>query len=521
MSGIMLNMDANTFIYSRNNMLDIISEDYLKSVMLQYEGTDVTDYVFNVNDTLSAIPCKTKTSYADKYLRKEENGQPVDYTDTCAKAAYHIWNVLGLDLYQIWIDAVRSIGINPWFSFRMNDRHGHHLYPAPYWLFSDFFYAHAEEYAHVHGRKTEFYIDRSRDYLIKEVRQDMYDYITELLGRYDLYGVELDFQREFNCFPAGREEEGREVMLGFMQEVKRIVTNAEKQWGHDIKISMRCHPDPVTCYELGFDILEYAQQGLIDLFVATPRFKSSDSNMPIAYWKKLLTPYGVEVAGGMESMVRTHPESLARDGSEETFHSVESLMGIASYVLTQGADKFYVFNVFDSHDQMMTPENRQESNLIYMTDGAHNTYAKGAYTLLSNAGSMEKLSKRTRKSILSYTDTCAIGGVVKSVLPVTLTKSDSMPKYLRINTGKLAKTDKVYLRIATDGDISKLEVYVNDRKAEYVCCEDVGFPQATKNKVYKYLVANEAYSPCAQVAELIYRGEGQFTIDYADMIVEP
>ncbi len=520
MSGIMLNMDSNTFLWSRLELLDRINEGYLKSVMLQYEGTDVTDYVFNINDTLSAIPCKTKTSYADKYLRKEENGQPVDYSGTICKAAYHIWNVLGLDLYKIWIDAVRSININPWFSFRMNDRHAHHLYPTPHFLFSDFFYAHVEEYAHVHGRKTEFYIDRSRDYLIPEVRQDMYDYIAEMLQQYDLYGIELDFQREFNCFPAGYEEVGREVMLGFMQEVKKIVTKAEQQWGHTIKISMRCHPDPITCYELGFDVLEYAQQGLIDLFVAAPRFKSSDSNMPIGYWKKQLKPYGVEVAGGMESMVRSYPNTPARDCSEETFHSVESLMGIAAYVLTQGADKFYVYNVFDNHDQMMTPENRQESNHIYMTDG-HNTNAKGAYTLLSNAGSMEKLRKRRRKCVLSYTDTCAIGGVVKAVLPAALTKTDSMPTYLKINTGSLSDTDKVYLRIGTADDVSSLEVYVNDRKAEYVGCEDVGFPQATKNKVYKYLVSNEAYSPCAQVSELIYRGEGKFVVDYADMIVEP
>ena len=258
----------------------------------------------------------------------------------------------------------------------------------------------------------------------------------------------------------------------------------------------------------------------MDLYIAAPHFSTSDSNMPIGYWKKLLQPYGVEVAGSMESMARSYPGTLARDCSEETFHSVESIMGIASYVLSQGADKFYVFNVFDNHDQMMTPENRQESNHIYMTDG-HNTNAKGAYTLLANAGSMEKLHKRRRKCILSYADTCAIDDVLRASLPATLTKEDSLPTYLKINTGSLLPTDKVYLRIATAEDVSKLEVYVNDKAARFVCCEDVGFPKATKNKAYKYLVSNEAYSPCAQVSELIYRGEGQLVIDYADMIVEP
>lgn len=520
MSGIMFNLDGDTFYHSRMDHLDAINEDYLRKFILQYEGTDITDYVFNINSMASSIPSRVTTAYADKYLRKEEYGQPVDYTDTCCKTAHHIWNVLGLDMYQIWIDTCRSIHINPWFSFRMNDRHCHHLLPKAKWLFSDFFYAHVEDYAHVHGRKTEFWKDRGRDYLIKEVRQEMLDYMAEMLERYDLYGIELDFQRELNCFPHGLEEIGREVMIGFMKDVKAVVAKARQQWGHDIKVAIRCNPDPVVCYELGFDILEYAKQGLIDLYIAAPHFSTSDSNMPIGYWKKLLQPYGVEVAGSMESMARSYPGVSVRDCSEETFHSVESLMGIASYVLSQGADKFYVFNVFDNHDQMMTPENRQESNHIYMTDG-HNTNAKGAYTLLSNAGSMEKLHKRRRKCVLSYADTCAIGDVLRSSLPATLTKEDSLPTYLKINTGTLLPTDKVYLRLAIAGDAGKLEVYVNDKAAAFVGCEDVGFPKATKNKVYKYLISGEAYSPCAQVAELIYRGEGELAIDYADMIVQP
>ncbi len=519
MSGIMINQDNNTFYCSRKLHLDAINEEYLKQHILQYAGTDITDYVFDVAGGVSAVPSRVKTTYMDKYLRKEEYGQPVDYSNTPCKTAYHIWNVLGLDLYQIWIDACRSIHINPWFSFRMNDRHAHHLLPKPQWVLGDFFYDHVEEYAHVHGRKTEFWQDRARDYLIPEVRQETLDFMEEMLQRYDLYGIELDFQREFNCFPHGHEEVGRKVLVGFMQDVKKLTNTAKEKWGHEIKISVRCHPDPITCYELGFDILEFAKQGLMDLYVAAPHFLSSDSNMPIGFWKDLLEPYGVEVAGGMEAQVRSYPDSDAQYGTLDTFQSVESAMGIASYVLSQGADKFYVYNVFDHHDDMIKPENKVEDNQLYIVGRCTN--ASGAYTLLSNAGSMEKLHKRRRKCILSYADTCADGDVVKAVLPVTLTKEDGLPTYLKINTGELLPSEKVYLRLATTGDVSSLEVYVNDKAAQYVGSEDVGFPKGTPNPVHKYLVSNEAYSFCAQVSELIYRGEGKLVIDYADMIVEP
>lgn len=519
MSGIMINQDDNTFYVTRKNHLDAINEDYLRQCILQYEGTDVTDYVFNISHEASAIPSRTRTCYAEKYLRTEENGLPVDYTKNACKTAYHIWNVLGLDLYQIWINACRSININPWFSLRMNDRHGHHLWPQPMYIYSDFFYAHMEEYSRIHGRKTEFWQDRGRDFLIKEVRHEVLDYIGEMLERYDLYGLELDFQRQFNCFPPGHEEEGREVMLGFVKDVKAIITGAEKQWGHKIKLSIRCHQNPRTCYELGFDILKYAKLGLIDLYVAAPNFLSSDSNMPIGFWKKMLEPYGVEVAASMEAMIKASPNCAAEYGTLDTYHSVESLMGMAGYAFSQGADKFYLYNVFDHHEDMITPEDKVEDNQLYIVGRC--TSAKGRYTLLSHAGSMEKIMKRRRKCVLSYTDTCALGDVIRHILPATLTREDDLPTYLKINTGALSKTNKLYLRLGTADDVSSLEVYVNDRKAEYVGCEDVGFPKGTPNPVHKYLVSSDAYSLCAQVSELIYRGEGEMVIDYADMIVEP
>ena len=220
-------------------------------------------------------------------------------------------------------------------------------------------------------------------------------------------------------------------------------------------------------------------------------------------------------------MVRSSPDSDAQYGTLDTFQSVESAMGIASYVLSQGADKFYLYNVFDHYETMITPEDKVQDNQLYIVGKC--TDAKGRYTLVSNAGSMEKLHKCRRKCILSYSDTCADGDVVKSVLPVTLTsqKADGLPTYLKINTGSLLPTEKVYLRLAAVGDVSKLEVYINDKAARYVGCEDVGFPKGTPNPVHKFLVDPSAYSPCAQVSELIYRGEGQLAIDYADMIVEP
>ncbi|MBO5369559.1 MAG: hypothetical protein J6B23_02645 [Clostridia bacterium] len=521
MSGIMFDLDGDHFYHSRVNHIELIDEEYLKKVMFQYKDTDITDFVLSVNGALSSVPSKVKTTIADKYLRKEEIGIKVDYTESCAKTAHHIYNILGLDLYKIWIEALKEININPWISFRMNDVHGQ-IFELPNFCQDDFFYAHIDEYARIHGRKPEFYFDRARDWLIEDVRHEMHDYIEEQLGVYDVYGIVLDFQREFVCFPPGREDEGRNVMTEFMRSVKTLVGRMEEKYGHKIKIALRCHPDPVECFNLGFDVITYAKERLIDMYIASPRFRTTNTDMPITYWKNLLSPYGVEIAGASERMIYPYPNAPVKCNSEETFQTVETHLGTAAGIFSQGADKYYIFNTFDETDEMIDGECK-ESNIIYKSDEVSvqdGTFKDGTYTLLTNAGSMEKISKRARKCIATFCDLNSVWKNISSQLPAEL-KEGGQPYYIKINTGALQNTDKVFLRLGADKTVEGLQVLINDVPVEFVCAEECGYPVHTKNKVYKFCVPEKAFAPYGQVIELIYRSKGSLIIDYADIIVIP
>ena len=81
MPGIMYDLDGDHFYHSRANHLEIINEEYLKSVMRQYKGTQITDFVMSINGVLSSVPSKIKTTYAEKYLKEEEMGVPVNYKE--------------------------------------------------------------------------------------------------------------------------------------------------------------------------------------------------------------------------------------------------------------------------------------------------------------------------------------------------------------------------------------------------------------------------------------------------------
>ena len=56
---------------------------------------------------------------------------------------------------------------------------------------------------------------------MKEVRESMLAYLREQLSRYDVYGLELDFLREYHCFRYLTADMGecRRIMLGFLREV--------------------------------------------------------------------------------------------------------------------------------------------------------------------------------------------------------------------------------------------------------------------------------------------------------------
>lgn len=92
----------------------------------------------NVSGLLSVVPSKIKTSYSQRALVTEERGEKVDYMSWYPGVRYNL-EKRGLDLYKIWTDELKKIGITPWLSFRMNDVHclymetPHSLVPPEYY----------------------------------------------------------------------------------------------------------------------------------------------------------------------------------------------------------------------------------------------------------------------------------------------------------------------------------------------------------------------------------------------------
>ena len=331
---IYVNIDINSVTTPYLNKMseeENITEETLYSYMDQYTNMGVTDILIDIFCQYSATDSDIWTTYADKYLQKTENGIEVDYKDLY-RGLYTFNKIYGIDPHVVWFRRCRELGINPWITIRMNDCHCPE--DEACFLRSDFFYEARDKGLMVGDRYG--YFRYCFDYAHKEVRRKMLDYIEEQINRYDVYGIELDFQREIVCFDYLNTPDCYKIMNDFMRDANKIIKNAEKIHGHEIKICARLQRDIEQNLIYGFDAKTWDEEKLVDIIVVTPRWETSDSDMPISEWVK--TMKNTTVVAGIETLV-SQPHRIAHMSAAH----VRAMM--AKY-LQQGSEGTYLFNYF-------------------------------------------------------------------------------------------------------------------------------------------------------------------------------
>lgn len=141
----------------------------------------------------------------------------------------------GGDLIGAFMDECHKHGVDALISYRVNDNH--HLE----WVDDKAngnkahaltkFYADHPEYRIGSSTSKD---DRVHNWLIPEARDYKLALITEMFEQYpDLDGLELDFMRYPNYFPADTPNEKRvEVMVGFLKEVRAMLDRSAPEGKH-------------------------------------------------------------------------------------------------------------------------------------------------------------------------------------------------------------------------------------------------------------------------------------------------
>lgn len=501
--GLIINLDADGMFGA-----DLGTAADIEAYARGYEGSHVTDFMICVNNTNATYPSKVWTSLPEKYTQKTENGVAVDYTtNSTAKNAYTHFIVKKLDYIDILCDTFPEVGINPWLSFRMNDAHGHTDKTSV--LLSDFYHKNPQIRRVFHkgyaaGNSYYYYC---LDYTSELVRNNMLALINEALGRYDCYGIELDYQREIWLWYHGGEYNGIEILNDFMREVERVVAVYEEKYKHEIKIGVRVAPDIETNYDFGLDVLTWASEGIIDLVIPTSRYETADVTVPVSLWTSLMHPYGIEVAPCIEAQMNTYGSDVTLKGG----HSLALYNGMAAAFLSQGADKVALYNKY-----LTIPTTIQYKHKVTTTDEmVDGTWRH--WVLATTLGSYDKLMTLDRRVILTYNDTWQIWADAKAQLPQSCEAGESV--VIRIPVGDVAPGSTVTLKIGVSAqNISKRPtVYVNTYQASWESLEmcDEGY---SNYQLLTYSVPAAALNSPYLTVEVV--PQRTLDIDYAEVTIE-
>ena len=500
--GIMINIDDTHFLYSRTAKNIEVNEAELRRFVHQYKPTQATDLIFSIAGRIVCYPSKVGTSWVDKYLQKEENGLPVDYSNTYARLSYELYMEKGLDPFAIWLDECRKTGVRGWASLRMNDCHDNDL-PASV-LHPDFYHEHPE-YRRVTHRPVDGYFDRCFDYAEPAVRERELKLIEEVLERYDMDGIELDWQREAFCFRPGGEYEGIEILNEFTSEVKQRVNAASEKRGHKILLSARVPADPGYALEMGLDAATWAREGLIDVLIPTPRWRTCDHDMPIGLWKRLLAGTDTVLAPGIEVLMQ--PGACRR-----FFATRDQVMALAEQHFALGGDRTYLFNYFDDPK----PEDTYWKGSVAHPDmGVKKEHQD---VLLRTIGDPELTKHQPRSHVVAGHDIMPDWRTGEKELPFICTAGKY--KQIRLCAGRIDGNAKVTLKLGVaEGKAEELEIWI-DRKKAALTGETEIRPAYFDHAAYAFAAENDGRLPVYLLMEITTTGE-PVTIDYIEIYVEP
>ena len=501
---IMLNEDDTHFFYTRDSFSTLGEKD-IRDFIRQYEGTQVGDFLLCCAGRIVVYPSAVRDDYLDKYDQKTENRNPVDYSSLpVPHCVNRIYRDLKLDFYSVCIDELRKVGINPWLSVRMNDCHDNDK-PTSF-LHPKFYHDHPE-YRRVRHHKPMSYFDCCYDYAMPEIRKLMLDTVEEIAFRYDAYGIELDWMREIFCFQIGHEYEGIEIINQFMRDIRAILDRAGQKWGHPIHLAARTMRDPQMALDSGFDTVQWAREGLIDVLIPAPRWQTTDSDIPVGLWKRLLSGTNVKLAIGIEIL----QQASAGNNSGRYYTTAENVNALAAVYLSEGADAVYLFNYMDQpHPKGLSADHAYS----YGCSLEPQNYKK----LLNTIGSPETAMRAERRHVKTFADIGPVWYDKAKHASLPLIVKASQAGFLRIPVGRIPIDSAVEIRLGIH-EIQAIEpeVYVNSVPCRYLRSETV-VPAYTKSPALVYSVENNGCLPPFLVIEIMC-GEKDLTVDYAEIHV--
>ena len=139
--------------------------------------------------------------------------------------------------------------------------------------------------------------DDQLDFAHAQVRQRMIDVVDELLNRYGVDGIELDFQRRPHYFKPDDAIASCHLMTDMLRSMRQSADQAAKAQGKKVEVICRVWMDLDDCWNLGMDVRTWVAEGLLDMVMPTNHYYFA-LDYPIEQFVELVqgTPIRVAVA---------------------------------------------------------------------------------------------------------------------------------------------------------------------------------------------------------------------------------
>lgn len=262
----------------------------------------------------------------------------------------------GLDPVAMETEFCHQHGIECFCSFRMNDIHdgwaawySHHLFNPlkrthRNWLVGD-------GIPGVGGNSNPYGSWTAVDFTRHEVRDLAAGFVDEVLTKFDVDGVELDFCRHYVYFRSqawGQDAAAEEtaMMTDMLRKIRSIVDEHSVRRARPLLLAVRVTDSDAYRRAMGLDLEAWLSEDLVDLFAVSDywRFCPWEANVELGH------RYGKKVFACLS-------ESRERDEVAcKLRNSIESYRGRVLQALQEGVDGIYLFNAQDVSTEVIYNE---------------------------------------------------------------------------------------------------------------------------------------------------------------------
>ena len=260
---------------------------------------------------------------------------------------YATWIAEGVDLVRMYGEEIRKLGIECFYSLRMNGADpGENFLPTSGKYETDKYKFLPQKRAHMDWLTRVWTVDPEQankedpedcvylwNYALPEVREYKLSIVRELAEIYDFDGIELDFARLAPHLPMGHQWEQRQALTDFVASVRQVFLDVERRRGRPLLLAVRV-PESVEGARMdGLDLEAWARNQLVDIFVPGPRAIQVD----IPEFRRITQGTSIKICPCLDG-----------------FHSsdgygcppMEVLRGTLTNWWSQGADGIEFFNCF-------------------------------------------------------------------------------------------------------------------------------------------------------------------------------